>query len=203
MKLHYLSCHSVLEYVIQYVLCFANVVVDRLLQSLNGIDITLGILRANILTTSWDTKDVVFQCQIGEWNGEKKYQNLVWDVFLGTKGKSGVKKSYKNSGGHEIILSVLKIPTGRAESTKKFGASDVRESIYNLRESYERGIKYVLCVAQKRNFMLTILNHLLITPSYVTNQVTQDCFVLSVTGGHPILGARLGRGWCLGENTLS
>ena len=195
MKIHYLLNH-ILYYIMS--ICIASVAVERLHQSLKKIENILGILKENILTIFLDIK-----CEVKEGlhlaiHGNKTYRKAVWVEFLGTRVKNGLKMLLKNFSDQEIALLAVKTQIGKVELIKKSEASGDRGNIYASKELLEKETKSVYSVDRTKDFMSTILNRLLITPISVTRRVMEDCFVLSVTGGHPILGAKQDWRWVKG-----
>lgn len=96
---------------------------------------------------------------------------------------------------YQHIMSICIVNVVVDKLLQSRNAIDIISDI--LRESIENVIKSVYCAGPRKIYILTTLNHLPITRSCVTNQVTSDCFVQVVTGQPQIGVAKQDGGWCL------
>lgn len=170
-------------------LCTVNVGVERLPQFQKEIDMNYTMLRENISIILRDTQIEAEKENLPR-NGSKTYQILAMVVFLGTRGRNGVRKFLKNYGAKGIAYLVKRILTGRAELTRKLELLEEAGNIDTLKVLYGIVIKFASYVAQMRIYMLIILSRLLIFQNYVMKSLMAVYYVLNATNSPIILVAR-------------
>lgn len=173
-------------------LCIVNAVVEKSRQLQKEIEKNWGILRANTLHILKDTQFVGGN-ENSRRNGKRTYQNLVREGRRGTGASRGTKNTEGNCGESGIQSLGKTTPIGKVVLTKKYAESGVPANIGTSKDLYKNATKFVFFAVQIKDFTLTILSRLLITPNFVMNQATHDFCALNVTKKQLILEVGQGR----------